>query len=249
MSSGKYAIREAKAAFQTLLVTAQDRLETLSNESMVVFVIEAKIYNAIQILKTCRTELETECVATCKTRDDYWANFNTALLHLESARRRLSDKTADLDNLDILFGNTEAKLQPLRRNVSDQEKICEKLKSKYIHTDELHDTELIVIAGLDFLIGDLESIMQMTQNLEHDIITAKEDASDDYRKVNSMEACLEGRIIEVDREECLRRILRLLQVDDSTHLVWAKNLIYKYYHEGFSHDQIRNLEQDFELDI
>jgi hypothetical protein len=84
----------------------------------------------------------------------------------------------------------------------------------------------MVISCLDFLISVLESIMEGTQNLEHNIIMAKEDASDAYRKASSMEACLEGWLVEVDRKECLSRLLCLLQAADSTHLAWGKNLIY-----------------------
>lgn len=150
-----------------------------------------------------------------------------------------------------MFTNKDKKLRPLRRNISDLEKNYEKLVSTLFRTHILHETERIVIEGIDFLIGKLELIMQSTQHLERDIITAKEDASDVYRKVNSMEACLEGRIVEVDRQECLRRILHLLQADDSTDLAWAKKRIYECYHERLSHEEVRDLEQErhLELDI
>jgi hypothetical protein len=102
MNTGEDAVREAKAAFQTLVVAAQDRLVTLSNESIVAFVMEAKIYKMIQTLKTCRTDLEAESIAICKTEDDYGAKLIIAISHLESARRQLSDKEADLDVRQIL---------------------------------------------------------------------------------------------------------------------------------------------------
>lgn len=108
----------------------------------------------------------------------------------------------------------------------------------------LHQAELAVIADLGSRIKELELIMQKTQRLEHDIITAKQDASGVYRKAHSMAACLEGQIIEADRKEFLRRVIRLPQVDDSMHLALAKNLIDKYYHEGFSHGQIKDFEEE-----
>lgn len=96
MTSGKSVVREAKEAFQTLLVMARDRLETLSNETLLAFVMETKIYNMIQTLKTWRMELETECVAVRKTRDDCCANFDDACSQLKWATRRLSDEEDDL---------------------------------------------------------------------------------------------------------------------------------------------------------
>jgi glycerol-3-phosphate cytidylyltransferase-like family protein len=96
-NTGKEALGEAKAAFQTLLVMAQDRLEVLSHESMTVFVMEAKIYKTIQSLKTCRTDLQTESVVIRKIADDYQADLMIAFLDLKSAQRKLSDKIEEMD--------------------------------------------------------------------------------------------------------------------------------------------------------
>ena len=103
------------------------------------------------------------------------------------------------------------------------------------HVEEFLGTEEF----LDFLIRVLESIMKGTQELEHSIIAVKKDASDAYRKASSMKRCLEGRLVEVDRNECLSRLLCLLQAADSTHL-WAMDII---YHEGISQDKARDLEK------
>lgn len=97
MNTGKEALGEAKAAFQTLLVMAQDRLEVLGHESMTVFVMEAKIYKTIQSLKTCRTDLQTESVVIRKIADDYQADLMIAFLDLKSAQRKLSDKIEEMD--------------------------------------------------------------------------------------------------------------------------------------------------------